>query len=137
MRRKLNRSAMLFQKRLIGLTVFLILFLTSRKVIAQQTPKNSLRLKSSKYGYLADIIEAQAKHETNNYRSELSVNANNLFGMKIPTKRNSVSTGTYQIGNNVYLRYKDKDQSIQDFIMYLDYVGFPKVNSVDEYVRTL
>lgn len=78
-----------------------------------------------------------ARHETEDYASELFVNANNAFGFKVPP-RPSYRNGTYKIGQNVYSSYASLDSSIADIIRYFDFVNFPtQVKDVEHFVREL
>jgi hypothetical protein len=85
------------------------------------TPINSRALANSKFAGLKEYIEAMARHETGNYTSDLYKRANNLFGMRVPTKRPFERSGV----TNNYSSYCCNEQSIRDFILYLDFVKFP------------
>lgn len=61
-----------------------------------------------------DIVYAQAVLETGNFKSNLFINNNNLFGIKEPRIRNNTSLGS--IGGYAY--YSDWRQSVIDYALY-------------------
>ena len=81
-----------------------------------------------KYKRYAPWIEAQAKHETGNFQSALFKKYHNAFGMKVPTKRDTVNVGSTPLGEfrtGPYLAYKNLSQSVRDYIKWLDYHKTP------------
>jgi len=68
-----------------------------------------------------DIIVAQSMHETNGFKSSLSKNNLNFFGMKQPIKR--PVTVAVQPSKNEYLNYFSIEDSTNDFVNYSQYVG--------------
>lgn len=121
------------------LVIALVLFLIFRfgRMKNNKKPIESDRLLNSPWGGMAKLIEAQARHETNNYQSYLVKRANNLFGMRVAVKRPFVRIGT----DNNYSVYRDYDQSIEDWLLWAENTKFPTdiktvVNYVDElYIR--
>lgn len=85
-------------------------------------PKKSLWIKLSKYSKYSEWIEAQAKHETNNYTSDVFKRANNLFGMKNANKREQLG---FKVEGDPYRHYNNVGDSIRDFLMLLRYNRFP------------
>lgn len=102
--------------------------------------KNSRAIRSSRYKSLASYIEAQARHETGNFTSNLFLNANNLFGMTVPKKRYHLGfpSGILSEDKTEYLGFKNSDESIADLLLWFDNQNFPtSVNGADEYAREL
>lgn len=60
-------------------------------------------------------IAAQAIHETGGFSSAICKENKNLFGMKQPSKRQTLAVGTNR-GHAVYKTYED---SLRDFVYYL------------------
>ncbi len=65
-----------------------------------------------------DIIIQQAKHETNNFKSELFINAHNLFGMKVARIRPRLQRGTYKVGVVTYAQYNNWEESVLDMALW-------------------
>jgi len=63
---------------------------------------------------IAKVITAQAIHETNFFTSRLYREQNNLFGMRQPIARETLSTGS----NNGWATFASPDQSVQDLVLY-------------------
>lgn len=85
---------------------------------------------------LLPYIEAQARHETGNYKSLGSLQRNNLFGMKTPQSRSFVG----QRGSNpdAYMSYSSRKQSVQDLLLWMDAKRFPlSVTGSSQYVSEL
>ena len=66
-----------------------------------------------------DVVFAQAVLESGNFTSRLFQSANNLFGMKIPTKRESSAIGQTKSG---YSKYDDWNFSVYDYFLWQDYM---------------
>jgi len=62
-----------------------------------------------------DIVFAQAVLETGHFRSKLFQNANNLFGMKLPKKRETVAVGKTSGG---YARFESWESSVYDYSLW-------------------
>lgn len=128
--KRLNKFLLLFLLFPIGLLVYLV-FQNLRKA----TPKNSLWLLLSKYGKYAGWIEAQARHESANYTSQVYKRANNPFGMKNPSKRKSLG---YVVQGDPYRHYKNIGEAIRDYVLYLEYFKVPtNINSAKSYFALL
>jgi len=93
----------------------------------------------SKYRALMPFILAQAKHETGNFTSNLYLKNNNLFGMKLPTRRPTVATkGLMSPEGNYYAAYSSDGESIRDLFLWMDYTKFPTmVKNANEYASEL
>lgn len=65
-------------------------------------------------GELAKYVFAQAAFETGNFTSDIFKENNNLFGMKLPTIRATLATGT----NRNHATFKTVSDSITDFALY-------------------
>ena len=118
----------------LGLLALFVPFRLLAKSQKMAKPKNSIRLKLSEYRNLIPYLEAQARHESANYNSDLVKRANNLFGMKIAYQRKFSRSGT----TGEYSKYKNYDQSIEDQILWLSAKSFPRaVNGSEQFVRQL
>lgn len=72
---------------------------------------------------LAQMILAQALHETGNLSSNLFVNYNNPWGMMQPLKRKTTSKGATPSG---FASYANLSDAVDDFIYYLDNFKYEK-----------
>ena len=61
-----------------------------------------------------DVVLLQSRLETGNYTSDIFLKGNNLFGMKYPSIRPTVATGTYK-GHSKYLHWSD---SVIDYALW-------------------
>lgn len=73
---------------------------------------------------MAPIILATALHETGNFTSDLFLRSNNPWGMKHPAVRKTTSLGPN--GRLGYATYKTLEDAVQDYIYYLDALGYQK-----------
>jgi len=64
-----------------------------------------------------DIVLLQSRLETGFYSSDIFLNANNLFGMKYPTRRPTVATGTYK----EHAKYAHWSDSVIDYVLWQEY----------------
>jgi len=80
-----------------------------------------------------DIIWAQAVLETGHLKSKLCINYNNLFGMKYPRKRQTLS---YLRTKKGYAAYESRDSSIADYLLWQKHMIKRKL-SVNDYLRYL
>jgi flagellum-specific peptidoglycan hydrolase FlgJ len=86
----------------------------------QSITKESLYEQIKKYGIkFPDVVFAQAILESGQFTSMLFKSANNLFGMKIPTKRESSANGKTKSG---YSSYEDWNFSVYDYFLWQDYM---------------
>jgi flagellum-specific peptidoglycan hydrolase FlgJ len=104
-----------------------------RKVVLRVT------LLLSKYRALIPYIEAQAKHETGNFKSVVYNSMRNLFGMKHPTHRPSVGVkGMAASDGGNYQKYSSDAESVHDLLLWMDYTKFPtQVKDSAEYAEQL
>ncbi len=113
-----------------GLAVFLLL-----RNLTTATPRNSVWLLLSKYRRLAKYIEAQARHESKGYTSEVFKRANNPFGMKHARERRQLGE---RIPGDQYRHYRNIGQAIRDYLIYLESQSFPtRVSNEEEFVSEL
>lgn len=61
-----------------------------------------------------DIVYAQAVLETGNFKSNIFINNNNLFGMRVPGVRSNTVRGKV----NNYAYYKNWKESVVDYALY-------------------
>lgn len=88
----------------------------------------------TKYKNLQKLIIAQSKVESANYTSDLYKRSNNAFGMKNAYLRPQIG---FKVFNDPYRHYDSLDESIKDFLLYLNYFNFPTSLTASEYVSTL
>lgn len=95
--------------------------------------------RNSEYAHYLDWIVAQSQHETNGWQSSLFKNNNNLFGMKIPSKREYFGNGgTPAPDGGDYAKYNSWADSAKDLLSWMRYVKFPVgLLTVDAYVHAL
>jgi flagellum-specific peptidoglycan hydrolase FlgJ len=110
------------------LTVLLLLGTMTTKAQEKQLQSNtqesiskeSLYEQIIKYGIkFPDIVFAQAILESGEFTSKLFKSANNLFGMKVPTKRESARIGATQSG---YSKYGDWGYSVYDYSLWQEHM---------------
>ena len=65
-----------------------------------------------------EVVFAQAVLESGHFTSSLFERANNLFGMKIPTKRETTAIGS----TNGYSKYENWHQSIYDYKLWQEFL---------------
>jgi uncharacterized FlgJ-related protein len=79
--------------------------------------ENTLLFKMKQIGILyPEIVLAQAKIETGNFTSVIFIENNNLFGMKLPYRRQTTAVGE----NRNHAKYTDWIQSIRDYKLWQD-----------------
>ena len=119
----------LFLPLTIGLSGSLLL----RRKKTNKTAFN--RIDSTKFKNLKKYIIAQSKVESANYSSPLFLRANNAFGMKNALYRTQLGEKVY---SDPYRYYENLEESIDDFLLYLDFVDFPlKVENTTDYAFNL
>ena len=111
-------------KRLL-LTVFLSLIVLSKtnqnnyEIITQVISFSELNVYKQlvKIGVAyPDVVLAQAKIETGNFTSKIFRENNNMFGMKLPERRQTTAVGE----NRNHAKYTDWIQSIKDYKLWQD-----------------
>jgi uncharacterized FlgJ-related protein len=65
-----------------------------------------------------DIVFAQAVLESGHFKAPLFINQNNLFGMKIPKKRETTAINK---GKKGYALYHNWDSSIDDYLLWQEF----------------
>lgn len=70
----------------------------------------------------ADYWVAVSQHETGNFKSDLLQRANNLFGMKQPRQRLTLSKGETKGG---YASYANLSDSVKDLVLYMQEFNYP------------
>jgi len=91
-------------------------------------------IRNSQYKDLEPFIIAQSKLESGNFSSPLFLRANNLFGMKNAFIRNQLG---YAVLNDHFRYYNSPADSVKDYLIYLDFVNFPLVDSAEKFVSAL
>lgn len=94
----------------------------------------------SKYRALFPYMEAQARHETNDFKSRVYQIDHNLYGMKFTDGRRGqvAERGLMSPEGNNYARYSSDSASVVDLCKWFDYTGFPvSVASAEQYVTEL
>jgi hypothetical protein len=119
---------------LIGLLVILLLAAT---IVTSQGMgiKNKIIITVSKYRNLLPYIVAQAKLESNNFRSKVYLTDHNMFGMKVGS---SGKPGLLSPEGDHYRHYENDAESVIALLEWLDRNNFPTtVSSSDEYASEL
>ncbi len=80
-----------------------------------------------------EIVLAQAILESGNFRSKIFRDNNNMFGMRLPERRETVAVGKHK-GYAVYESWED---SIKDYSLYQQSILRGKILSRDEYLNFL
>jgi flagellum-specific peptidoglycan hydrolase FlgJ len=93
----------------------------AKKSIIKQDSLNIIQLLDKHKIKFSHIVLAQAKLESNNFKSDLYKKNNNCFGMKIPAQRWTFAENTYDWGN--YAKYSSLENCI------LDYSSWQKSNA--------
>jgi len=78
-----------------------------------------------------EIVYSQAVLETNNFSSNIFVENNNLFGMKHPRLRNSLSLGE----NRGHARYDNWRDSVIDYLFWQ--MNYASNMSTDQYINKI
>ena len=84
---------------------------------------------------VATFIFGQFMHETNNGTSKIFKENKNMFGMKHPYKRPTLSVDA----KNGYAAYGSTQDSIHDLLLWLEYakIDLNKITDVESYVAAL
>lgn len=94
--------------------------LQSETTIENSITKQNLYEQIINYGIkFPDVVFAQAVLESGQFTSKLFKSANNLFGMRIPTKRESSANGQTKSG---YSSYEDWVFSVYDYSLWQNYM---------------
>lgn len=134
---------MLFQKVLKPLSILglvLVLLLMGKLKIAGMTMISRSVILLSKYRALMPYIVAQAKHESNNFRSNVYLKNHNMFGMKfIDGRRGQIATkGLLSPEGDHYAHFANDSAGIIDLLKLFDAKKFPlSVKDGSEYSSEL
>jgi flagellum-specific peptidoglycan hydrolase FlgJ len=85
----------------------------AKKQIIQQDSLNISQLLEKHKIKFSHIVLAQAKLESNNFKSDLYKRNWNCFGMKVPAQRWTFAENTHDWGN--YARYSSLENCIMDY----------------------
>lgn len=78
-------------------------------------------------------ITAQAMHETGIFTSELFLEHNNAFGMKMPSVRDTTATAMTENG---FAHYDSVEDSIRDLQLYFENFNYPdSFENATEYIK--
>jgi len=108
----------------LGLLIFLLLKVFRKNPTT--SPGNLIAKILGEKGYSSEMIHnwvAVSAHETGRWTSNLFRNANNLFGMKQPLKRYSLSTGPTSSG---FATFSSQSDSVLDLVAYMEEFNYPK-----------
>ena len=112
------------------LLVLFLLWMMFGRAQSGQTPEEAINqtFLGTKYQkYIPNII-ALSRIESGNWTNTLTREANNIFSMSKPYKRNYVAVGTFQRpnidDNQLFLKYSSYKQASEDFYLYMQYVNF-------------
>jgi flagellum-specific peptidoglycan hydrolase FlgJ len=89
-----------------------IKILAKKAIIVQDSLNISQLLEKHKIKF-SHIVLAQAKLESNNFKSDLYKRNWNCFGMKVPAQRWTFAENTHDWGN--YAKYKSLEDCIMDY----------------------
>ena len=108
------------------------------KLVTKASPieftEENLKLKLEELCVMhVDVVMQQAKHETGNFNSELFLNANNLFGMKVAYVRPRLQRGNYKIGTQVYAKYNTWEESVIDYALWQATLCYTSMDQNDYY----
>ena len=77
-----------------------------------------------------EFVFAQALLESGNFTSKLARIHNNLFGMKVPSKRETLAIRKSKSGYAVYSHWRD---SVRDYLLFQEYI-MKRHNTEKEYI---
>lgn len=120
---------------LLGLLLILMALLVRRKQKERDSLKNRRLIRNSDYAALEAYIFAMARHETNDFKSQLYQRANNMFGFKT---RSENEPGTPAPDGGRYRIYRNDGQSVIALLDWFDRKNFPyEFKSLGEFVHAL
>ena len=107
------------------------------KIVEDKKPKS---LSNQIFEYIkeqkienSNVVFAQAKLESNSFKSKLFLNHHNMFGMKIPHSRPTLAIGQTKSGYAIYKSWKD---SVKDYALYQKYTK-KKGLSQEQYIKRI
>ena len=80
-----------------------------------------------------EIVQAQSRLETGNYKSVLCIEYNNLFGMKMPVVRQTTAVGSTENGFAIYGTWYD---SVRDMKLWQEWYA-TRGRDMEDYYRFL
>lgn len=83
-----------------------------------------------------DVVLAQAILESGEFKSYVFVTKNNMFGMKVPRKRETTAINKIK-GYKGYAEYSSWIDCVKDYKLYQDYVTKNKLISKSDYLSIL
>lgn len=123
---------------LVGLVIVWLLFLRGRNTSA--TPKQTILKVLQGSGVSPQTSEywaAVSNHETGKWTSNLYLKYHNMFGMKQPYKRATLSIGPAKIteNGNPFASFANDTDSVNDLVLYMKEFNYPlHFDSVDALV---
>ena len=87
-----------------------------------------------KYEPMKMLLFAQAYHETGGFKSRSFREENNMFGMKLPSRRATLGKKSPY---SVYAMFDNVQDSLKDLILYLNFVNMPIINTAEQYAKEL
>lgn len=87
-----------------------------------------------KYEPMKRLLFAQAFHETGGFTSRSFKEENNLYGMKVPSRRAFLGKKS---AKSAYAKYDNVQDSLKDMLIYLNFVNMPIVVTAEQYAREL
>jgi uncharacterized FlgJ-related protein len=81
-----------------------------------------------------DIVFAQAVIESGNFKSKLTKVNNNIFGMRLPKRRETTAIGESKSGYAIYCSWID---SVKDYLHWQNYFLKDREMTREEYFRLL
>lgn len=118
-------------KKILLIVATMFMFLSSfnmpSKAVIEKEEAKALDLNKQNLWYLIktlniehpEVVFAQAVLESGAFKSGLCKYNNNLFGMKLPTRRETVAVGASKSG---YAKYTHWTESVEDYALYQQYV---------------
>jgi hypothetical protein len=111
----------------IGLLTLLFLFLGGRST--SSNPAIAITNLLTAKGYSSNVAKwwtAVSNFETAKWTSKLFRMANNLFGMKQPKSRMTLSTGPSIVEGEQWATFSSVEDSVKDLILYMENFNYPK-----------
>lgn len=132
---------------MLFLLVFLPVMTAMNKVITVEHVKltTEQRIKQQLYFNgvpepMRELIVAQAKLESGGFTNRLSREGNNVFSMRHPYKRPTLSLGPLlrAEGRCCYAAFESIETAVDDYILYMEHFNIPKTFiSARDYARYL
>lgn len=110
--------------------IFTLIFSSSENEITYQGLYNEILEQGLEF---PDIVFAQAILESGHFKSKVFQENKNLFGMKQPLKRPTISKGRA----NGYAVYEFWQESVEDYHMYQEYSFKNRTISRSQYLKRL